>query len=184
MSFFASGELDRWLGQIESAKPRIRVGIYGAYFPERDHQILVNLRDRLRVEGFTTTYLVEDVEDRGRFRNDRFLKSQFSIEQSNVNLFVATFNGMAQGYTIELQHILRNPEFIFKSCILPESEFDENGNTVHRAVTSLMEQDISGVNLKVSQWQKGDFEDLLESAKAVIDGLYYYYLKHRPEDLR
>ena len=182
MSFFSSTEIDRWLDQIDSAKPRIRVGIYGAYFPETDHQVLVTLRDRLQAEGFSRTYLVEDIEDRGRLRSDRFLKSKFSLEQSNVNLFIATFTGMAQGYTVELQHALRTPELIFKSCILPETEYD-TGNEIHCALTSLLEQDIAGINFKVSKWAKGDVQDLVGAAKSVIDGLYYYYVKHRPDEL-
>lgn len=63
MAFFSATEIDTWLDQIDSAKPRIRIGIYGAYFPETDHDILVGLRDRLRAEGFTRAYLVEGIED-------------------------------------------------------------------------------------------------------------------------
>ena len=91
MAFFSAREIDRWLNRIDRAKPRIKIGVYGAYFPETDHEILVRLRDRLRVEGFTRAYLVEDIRDRGRLGSDTFLKSKFSLEQSNINLFVATF---------------------------------------------------------------------------------------------
>lgn len=183
MSIFSAAEINRWLDQIDSGKPRIRVGIYGAYFPETDHQILIKLRDRLKAEGFAATYLVEDIEDPGRFSGDRFIKSKFSLEKSSVNLFVATFSGVAQGYATELQHVLLEPEIIFKSAILPETDYDENGNEIHSAMTSLLEQDIAGINFKVSKWKKGDFEDLVGVAKSVIEGLYYYYVKHRRNEL-
>ena len=182
MSFFSATEIDRWLNQIDNAKPLMRIGIYGAYFPEKDHDVLIRLRDKLSEEGFSATYLVEDIQDRGRLGSDNFLKSKFSLEQSNINLFVSTFTGMAQGYTVELQHVLSNLELIFKSCILPETEYDENKNEIHSALTSLLEQDIAGINFKVSKWIRGNFEDLVEAAKAQIDGLYYY-VKHRPNEL-
>ena len=134
---------------------------------------------------YPQTYLVEDLpEDRAEFGKDNFLKSIFALENSNVNLIVLTFKGISQGVVRELDYILRNPSLIFKSAVLVESEFDLDGSAARRALTSLFEDDVAAVNLRVAEFSREDFEELFELSRGIAADLFYYYIKNLRHELQ
>ncbi|MHB1907765.1 MAG: hypothetical protein ACYCQJ_02700 [Nitrososphaerales archaeon] len=183
MTAYSDTDIITWLRQIEAKKPRIRIGIYGAYYPQQDHELLYQLRDKLRSYGYEQTYLVENIQDNPGFLGDSFLKSQFSLEMSNVNLFVATLNGAAQGYTRELDYVIKSPALIFKSILLVETQYDVFTAKTHKALSSMLKTDIAGINFKVSEWTKGNLEELVDAAKGPINDLFYWYIRNRPSDI-
>ena len=100
------------------------------------------------------------MRDTPKFRQDNFLKSIFALENSNINLIVLTFRGLSQGAIRELDYILANPQLVFKSAVLAESEYDQDGNAIKRAFTSLFEKDLAAVNFRVTDFERGDFEKM------------------------
>lgn len=168
-----------WINQFSKLKPNLRIGIYGHYFPPREKQILSQLRNRFRSDaGYSQTYLVEDLQDSKQFRQDNFLKSIFALENSNINPIVLTFKGLSQGAIRELDYILAHPELVFKSAVLVESEYDQEGNALKRAFTSLFERDLGAVNFRVVDFGSGDYEKMFELASGIVTDLFYYYIKN------
>jgi hypothetical protein len=174
-----------WIYQFSKLKPNLRIGIYGHYFPPSEKQILLKLRDRLRSEaGYSQAYLVEDLQDSEEFRRDNFLKSIFALENSNINLIVLTFKGVSQGAIRELDYILAHPQLVFKSAVLIESEYDQEGNAIKRAFTSLFEKDLAAVNFRVADFGRGDFEKMYRLARGIVTDLFYYYIKNLRHEIR
>lgn len=83
------------------------------------------------------TYLAEDLRDGEEFRKDNFLKCIFTLENSNINLIVRTFKGLSQEAIRELDYILANLQLVFKSAVLVESEYVQEGNTGKGSVQSI-----------------------------------------------
>jgi hypothetical protein len=110
----------------------------------------------LRQEAhYNQTYLVEeDLRDSEEFRKNNFLKSIFALENSNINLIVLTFNDLIQGAIKELNFILAHPQLVFKSAVLVESEYDQDGNVVKQACTSLFKTDLVAVNFRKGRFRK------------------------------
>ncbi|HZW56754.1 MAG TPA: hypothetical protein VFF30_10745 [Nitrososphaerales archaeon] len=143
------------------------------------------LREKLRSEaGYSQTYLVEDLRDSAEFRRDNFLKSIFALENSNINLIVLTFKGMSQGAIRELGYILANPKLVFKSAVLVESEYDQEGNIVKRAFTSLFEKDLAAVNFRVADFERADVERVCRLARGIVTDLFYYYIKNLRHEIK
>lgn len=175
----SDGQAADWIYQFSKLKPNLRIGIYGHYFPSSEKEILLKLRDKLKSEAdYSETYLVEDLRDSEEFRKDNFLKSIFALENSNVNLIVLTFKGLSQGAIRELDYVLANPRLVFKSAVLVESEYDQEGNTIKRAFTSLFEKDLAAVNFRVADFERGNFEKLYGLARGMVTDLFYYYIKN------
>ena len=94
-------EAGRWLSEILERKASLKVAVYGSYYPTGELRRLERICDSLKSEGYVQTYLVKDLADLPDFRDD-FDKSIFSLERSNVNLFILTFKGQKQGAVKEL----------------------------------------------------------------------------------
>lgn len=170
------GEAEHWLAVILGRKPALKVGIYGSYHPESEAKRLERLRDHLKRDGYTQTYLVRDLPDLPQFK-DVFDKSIFSLNRSNANLFVLTFPGKNQGDIRELDYVIHNPELAFK-CVV----FIERTDGV-RCLTSLLEDDLRAVGMRVAEFKAGDDEDLIELVKGTLLDFLYYYVRNRPHDL-
>jgi hypothetical protein len=174
-----------WMYQFTKLKPNLRIGIYGHYFPPSEKQILRRLRDKLKSDAdYVQTYIVEDLQDAEEFRKDNFLKSIFALENSNINLIVLTFKGLSHGAIRELDYVLAHPQLVFKSAVLVESEFDQDGDTIKRAFTSLFEKDLAAVNFRVTDFERGDFEKMYRLARGIVTDLFYYYIKNLRHEIR
>ncbi|MDV3277903.1 MAG: hypothetical protein LYZ69_05490 [Nitrososphaerales archaeon] len=169
-------EAEHWLAMILGRKPSLKVGIYGSYHPESEARRLKQLRDRLKRDGYAQTYLVRDLPDLSQFK-DAFDKSVFSINRSNVNLFVLTFAGKNQGDIRELDYVIHNPELAFKCVVFIERTDDAT------CLTSLLKEDLRAVGMRVAEFRTGDDEDLIKLVEGTLSDFLYYYVRNRPRDL-
>ena len=126
---------------------------------------------------------MKDLADLPDFRDD-FDKSIFSLERSNVNLFILTFKGQKQGAVRELDYILRNPKHVFKCSVLIETGAVAGKIRGKRCITTLLESDLRAVNMRVAEFSREDDTELLSIARGTLLDYLYYYLRNRPEDLR
>lgn len=183
-------EAGRWLAEILQRKASLKIGVYGSYYPAAELRRLEWLRDALKNEGYTQTYLVKDLPDLTDFRDD-FDKSVFALERSNMNLFILTFKGQKQGAIRELDYVLRNPRHVFKCTVFIETETATGRSKLReekrrrRCITTLLEDDLRAVNMRVAEYNReGDNDDLLALARGTLLDYLYYYLRNRPEDLK
>ena len=110
-------EAQKWMSGILQQKPSLKIGIYGSYYPPAELKRLQSLKNSIRRQGYSLVKLVRDMPDLSEFK-DEMDKSIFSINNSNVNLFVLTFSGQKQGAVRELDYVLKNPEHVFKCVVL------------------------------------------------------------------
>lgn len=166
---------------ILERKPSLKIGIYGSYHPRSELKRLESLRESLKNQGYAQTYLVKDLPSLPEFKDD-FDKSIFSIERSNVNIFILTFRGQKQGAVRELDYVLRNPEHVFKCIAFIESS--PRGRVYRRrCLTSLLEADLKAVGMRVAEFDEGDDAELLDLVKGTLLDSLYYYVRNRPQDL-
>lgn len=162
-------DIDKWMNRINELKRKLRVGLYGAYYPSSELRRLRRLRDCLRKKGYNVL-LAEDLGGRPEFTDDR-QRSVFLLENSHVNVFVFTFRGKNQGTISELEHVLRNRELVAKSVVCVESEGGR------KAITSL----ILGLGiLNIIEFKRGD--DLCRLVEGILrNHLFYnfYYFRDR-----
>ncbi len=88
-----------------------KITIYGAYAPKSENIRLMNLRDHLKRNGFNGTKLVKDydrsyfpfnfIEDQDHYF---YKRSIYCVENSDLNIFIYTFKGKAEGTSLELSH--------------------------------------------------------------------------------
>ena len=77
-----------------------------------------------------------------------------------------------------MDYILANPQLVFKSAVLVESEYDQEGNALKQAFTSLFERDLAAVNFRVADFESEDYEKMFELASGIVTDLFYYYIKN------
>ncbi len=92
-----------------------KITIYGAYYPITELKRLRNLRNYLKKEKFYDVHLVEDYPasyfNFPRFKtSDQFIyeKSIYLVDNSDLNIFVYTYDGKLEGETWELNHSIYN----------------------------------------------------------------------------
>lgn len=127
--------------------------------------------------------MVSDLPDSPDFGGDNHLKSIFAIRESHVNLFVLTFSGQSMGVAREVEYIIRNPQFVFKSVLLIETEYDADMNQKREAFSSMYRPDVTALGFKVGYFKRNDREDLFEETRGLIDQLFYYYAKNNQPSL-
>jgi hypothetical protein len=108
-------------------------------------------------------------------------KSIFSISNSNVNLFVLTFNGQKQGAVRALDYVLKNPQHVFKCVVFIETM--RKGRSQAKSLSKMLEDDLRSVGMRVGEFTKGKDEEVLGLAKGTLLDFLYYYTRNRPEDL-
>ena len=89
------------------------ITIYGAYFPEKEKKRLENLRDFLIINGFRNIKLVSDYSNNyfpfhpSEDKNIYFYKrSLYCLDDSDLNIFIFTFEGTKGGVIVELNHAI------------------------------------------------------------------------------
>ena len=98
-------------------KDKIGIIIYGAYNPPRtnthlgEKERLEKLRDRLKDEGYSKTYLVNDFEG-----NDALNKSFDALEYADLNIFTFTCRGKTDSATMELTEAI-NKNMLWKCLV-------------------------------------------------------------------
>lgn len=173
-------EAQKWMSGILQQKPSLKIGIYGSYYPPAELKRLQSLKNSIRRQGYSLVKLVRDMPDLSEFK-DEMDKSIFSINNSNVNLFVLTFSGQKQGAVRELDYVLKNPEHVFKCVVFIETM--RKGRSDARCLSKMLENDLRAVGMRVAEFTRGKDEDLLGLAKGTLLDFLYYYTRNRPEDL-
>jgi hypothetical protein len=106
-------------------KDKICIIIYGAYNPPRtgahlgEKERLEKLRDRLKDQGYSKTYIVDDFEG-----NDALNKSLDALRYADLNIFVFTCRGKTDSVTIELSEAI--DKNMLWQCLVYEEVYKES----------------------------------------------------------
>lgn len=106
-------------------KNKICIIIYGAYNPPRanthlgEKERLEKLRDRLKDDGYSKTYLVDEFEG-----NDALDKSLDALEYADLNLFLFTCRGKTDSATRELTEAIK--KIILWKCLVYEEVYKKS----------------------------------------------------------
>lgn len=156
----------------------MRVAVYGSY-STGTMSTLELVRDYLRSRGeFPNSFLVKDLPDDPRFEGGVEAKSYEAIEKSHCNLFVCTFDGLAQGYTCEILSVPKNMELASSCGIFPEAVY-ENGRMIRHALSPMLESTMRALGIPIADWQEGDSDELAKLAEGRAKALAHVYTKHR-----
>ena len=112
---------------------------------------LEKLRDRLKIEGYTNTALVDDFED-----NDILEKSLDALEFGDLNIIIFTCRGKTGSVARELIESICKPE-IFWKCRIYEEVYKEIP-----AMETLLKAELEAIRYKTVQVKREDDNDLFE----------------------
>lgn len=138
-------------------KDKIQIVIYGAYNPPNDSthlgekKRLEKLRDRLRMEGYTNTALVDDFEG-----DDILEKSLDALEFADLNIIIFTCRGKTGSVARELIEAIYKPRILWK-CRTYEEVYKGIP-----AMETLIQKELEAMRYKTVQVEKEDDEDLFE----------------------
>lgn len=105
-------------------KGELFIIIYGAYSPPSDDyhlggkERLIKLRDNLRNDGYTDTYIVADIPYDTKSVTPNLDKSYHCLECADLNILVFTWRGNTDSVTSELEHAIKNN--LLSKCIVVE----------------------------------------------------------------
>lgn len=150
---------------ILAYKDKINIVIYGAYNPPTDEkhsgekERLIKLRDRLREDGYTNTFIVEDFAGSGI---PNLEKSEDCLEWADLNILVFTCRGKTGSVGRELKHALDDPVIIWKS-----RTFEEIDKRIP-AMETLLKEELSLQRIAVTQVKREDDDDLYEHVSSDV----------------
>jgi len=107
-----------------SHKGNILIIIYGAYNPPGDgehlgeKERLIKLQDRLKKDGYTETYIVEDIPYNEKSFSPNLDKSYYCLEFADLNILVFTCRGNTDSVTSELEYAIENN--LLSKCLVFE----------------------------------------------------------------
>ncbi len=138
-------------------KDKIQIVIYGAYNPPNDgthlgeKKRLEKLRDRLKIEGYTNTALVDDFEG-----NDILEKSLDALEFADLNIIIFTCRGKTGSVSRELIEAINKPGILWKCRI-----YEEAYKGIP-AMETLIKEELEEMRYKTVQVEREDDNDLFE----------------------
>jgi hypothetical protein len=91
---------------LDNLKSKLKITIYGSYYPEKDKSLLRDLQRILRQKGYPNTFLVEDKQTK---EDDPLQISQLCMLYSDINLLIFTHTGKRLGLVDELSFLTSNP---------------------------------------------------------------------------
>lgn len=136
-------------------KDNIQIVIYGAYNPPNDSthlgekKRLEKLRDRLKIEGYTNTALVDDFEG-----NDILEKSLDALEFADLNIIIFTCRGKTGSVAREIIEAIYKPRILWKCRI-----YEEFYKGIP-AMETLIKEELEGMRYKTVQVEREDDNDL------------------------
>ncbi len=153
----------------------MEITIYGSYFPQKEKDFLIRLKEALISEGYTSTRIVEDRPSNGL---DEFQASKASLEFSDINFLVFTFGGKRLGVVRELAHCTSSITMTDRRwrCVLC---YEVKGN--RSALPPLSTKEVE--KLHMSKIRQIQFSDETQLQKAMI-GISWKYLNDLAEELR
>lgn len=156
---------------IPSHKDKILIIIYGAYNPPSDgkhlgeKERLIKLRDRLRNEGYVTTYIVDDFPSDDKSSIPNLEKSFDCLEIANLNILMFTCRGKTGSVARELMYAIDN-HLLYKCKV-----FEEINNGI-LAMETLIKEELKPERYTVVQVEKENDNDLYEH---VSGDVYYFF---------
>ena len=99
---------DKWerfkrrLDEVNPLKRKLRIAIYGSYYPSGELEFLKRQRDYLISNGYVSTNIVKEFHDQCPSLTPLQI-SRDCLHNSDVNFFIFTKEGKNQGVTVELQ---------------------------------------------------------------------------------
>ncbi|MFO8019220.1 MAG: hypothetical protein R6U96_11330 [Promethearchaeia archaeon] len=116
--------------------------------------------------------LVEDLENFADLTIRE--KSTTSLEFAHINIYIVTFNGIQDGLSTEIEHIIHNASRLsFKTIVFFEEKVEEGGR-----IRSLSQLQIDGLiegNIRFYSFRKSERADLLKTIKTRVWAEYYHY---------
>lgn len=159
--------------EIIEKKPLCRIILFGSYYPLKEKEFLIRIRDELKKDGYINTWLVENYPT----YNDLGIreKSMFCLEYSHINFFIITFKGVGRGETVELEEIIRNAtKLSFKTVVCYEIKCENNDRIP--SLSPLQEDGLISAKIKKVEFKKDNFEDLFELIRGIAWELHYHYV--------
>jgi len=159
---------------ILSHKGEICIIIYGAYNPpskgthlgEKDR--LIKLRDHLRNDGYTDTYIVEDFTYDKKSVSPNLDKSYDCLNFANLNILVFTCRGKTDSVSSELKYAIQNN--LLSKCRV----YEEVRNDIH-AMGTLLKEELTNERYIVF---KVEYENDNELHELVLGDVYSFFVKH------
>lgn len=121
--------INKFSDEIYPLREKLRITIYGPYFPESELVFLELQKEFLIKNGYTKTALVKDHHEQYPEYSSLEI-STHCLEYSDVNFFIFTKEGKNQGVTVEL-HIAATSERMtdkVKHCVVFEQIGDNYGS--------------------------------------------------------
>lgn len=148
------------------------IALYGSYHPQEEKQLLIQLKNKLIDNGYTSTYLVQDYPRKGE--SDLEI-SERSLLFSDVNFLIFTKGGKRLGLVRELAFVAVSEEMVDKAwaCVV----FDQivNGES---SIPPLSLEDIHNSGIRRREF--ATFQELEDLAI----GTAFWYLKKLAPVLR
>lgn len=147
---------------IYAFRDKICIIIYGAYNPPPDgihlgeKERLIKLRDRLREDGYTDTFIVEDFPSDDRSDIPNLEKSLNCLGMADLNILVFTCRGKTDSVARELFHAICKPTILYKCRIFEE---------VYKGISAmgtLLKEELSSHRYEVKKVKREDDDDLYE----------------------
>lgn len=153
---------------ILAHRGKINIVIYGAYNPPsaRKHlgekERLIKLRNRLRGDGYTNTFIVEDFASSRESRIPNLEKSFGCLDWADLNIIIFTCRGKTGSVATELNHALEDPAIIWKCRV-----FEESDKRIP-AIETLIKENLLSRRYTVTQIIREDDEDLYEHVSSDV----------------
>jgi len=164
-------EFSRDLPGIAGLKSFINITLFGSYCPQFEKDLLARLRDRLIIEEYKLTKLVEDFPDENfpTEKKNAFDKSIACLEFSDVNILIFTFAGKKNGVVRELAHCTSSLKMIDRRwrCVICEEVKSGKG-----AIPMLSNEEFK--KFSVSRMLKIQFENEAELQLAIRGTAWKY----------
>lgn len=115
--------------EIHPLKGKLKITIYGSYFPEDELKFLERQRDFLIQNGYTNTKLVKEYHE--QYKSLTSLEvSKDCLYYTDVNFFIFTKEGKNQGVTVELYIAATDPNMAHKVqyCVVFDQIRDSHGS--------------------------------------------------------
>lgn len=159
--------------EIIEKKQLCRIILFGSYYPPKEKEFLIKIRDALRNDGYNKTWLVEN------YPNCKGLgireKSILCLEYSHINFFIITFEGVGKGVTVELEEIIRNAtKLSFKTVVCYEIKYENNNRIL--SLSPLQEDGLISAKIKTVEFKKDNFDDLFELIRGLAWELHYHFV--------
>lgn len=147
---------------IYSLKDEICIIIYGAYNPPSDEthlgekERLIKLRDRLRVDGYTNTCIVEDFPSDEKSDASNLEKSLDCLGMADLNILVFTCRGKTDSVAHEMGDAIGKPTILYKCRV-----FEEVDKGIS-AMGTLLKEKLSSHRYEVKKVKREDDDELYE----------------------